>query len=102
MDEATVRVLADGRVYTAKQAAQNGMIDGIESFQTTLERMTYDLGYRAIEVAHYSYDAPVTFMDYMMLGDPIGYFAKNSNPDKQSSIQVNKQPQLLMYYGSWQ
>ena len=101
MDEAVVRVLADGRVYTAKQAMQNGMIDGIESFQTTLERMTYDLGYNTLEVAHYSYIAPETFMDYMMAGDPIGYFAKNSASDKQRSIQVDKQPQLLMYYGNW-
>ena len=40
-------------------------------------------------------------MDYMMAGDPIGYFAKNSDPDKQRSLQVDKQPQLLMYYGNW-
>ena len=101
MDEATVRALADGRVYTAKQALSNGMIDGVEPLQDTLQRMTYDLGYRTIEVAHYSYDAPVTFMDYMMLGDPIGYFVKDNNMDKQSNIKVDKQPQLLMYYGNW-
>ena len=86
MNEAEVRVLADGRVYTAKQAAANGLIDGIESFQTTLERLTADLGYDTIEVAHYSYSAPYTFMDYMMLGDPIGYFTKGNTADKQSSV----------------
>ena len=101
MNEADVRVLADGRVYTAKQAAANGLIDGIESFQTTLERLTADLGYDTIEVAHYSYSAPYTFMDYMMLGDPIGYFTKGNDTEKQSSLKVEKQPQLLMYYGNW-
>ena len=101
MDEATVRVLADGRVYTARQAVANGMIDGIESFETTLERLTADLGYNAIEVAHYSYSAPYTFMDYMMLGDPIGYFTKGNDTEKRSSLKVDKQPQLLMYYGNW-
>ena len=101
MDEADVRVLADGRVYTAKQAAANGLIDGIESFQTTLERLTADLGYDTIEVAHYSYSAPYTFMDYMMLGDPIGYFTKGNAADKQSSVEIDSQPQLLMYYGNW-
>ena len=101
MNEADVRVLADGRVYTAKQAAANGLIDGIESFQTTLERLTADLGYDTIEVAHYSYSAPYTFMDYMMLGDPIGYFTKGNAVDKQSSVEIDRQPQLLMYYGNW-
>ena len=101
MNEAEVRVLADGRVYTAKQAAANGLIDGIESFQTTLERLTADLGYDTIEVAHYSYSAPYTFMDYMMLGDPIGYFTKGNAVDKQSSVEIDRQPQLLMYYGNW-
>ena len=101
MNEADVRVLADGRVYTAKQAAANGLIDGIESFQTTLERLTADLGYDTIEVAHYSYSAPYTFMDYMMLGDPIGYFTKGNATEKQSSIEIDRQPQLLMYYGNW-
>ncbi|MBQ7025149.1 MAG: signal peptide peptidase SppA [Peptococcaceae bacterium] len=101
MNEADVRVLADGRVYTAKQAAANGLIDGIESFQTTLERLTADLGYDTIEVAHYSYSAPYTFMDYMMLGDPIGYFTKGNAVNKQSSVEIDRQPQLLMYYGNW-
>ncbi|MBO5365984.1 MAG: signal peptide peptidase SppA [Peptococcaceae bacterium] len=101
MNEAEVRVLADGRVYTAKQAAANGLIDGIEAFQTTLERLTADLGYDTIEVAHYSYSAPYTFMDYMMLGDPIGYFTKGNAVDKQSSVEIDRQPQLLMYYGNW-
>lgn len=101
MNEAEVRVLADGRVYTAKQAAANGLIDGIESFQTTLERLTADLGYDTIEVAHYSYSAPYTFMDYMMLGDPIGYFTKGNAVNKQSSVEIDRQPQLLMYYGNW-
>ena len=101
MDEATVRALADGRVYTARQALANGMIDGIESFDTTLERLTADLGYDTIEVMHYSYSAPYTFMDYMMSGDPLGYFTKGQNTDKQNSAAIDKQPQLLMYYGNW-
>lgn len=102
MDETTVRGLADGRIYTARQALANGMIDGIESFDATLRRLTYDLGYNSIEVAYYSYSAPNTFMDYLMLGDPIGYFAKGNAIDKQSALPVDQQPKLLMYYGNWQ
>ena len=101
MDEAAVRTLADGRIYTAKQAVANGLIDGIEPFENTLERMTYHLGYRSIEVVHYSYCAPVTFMDYLVMGDPVGYFTKAFEGEKQSAIHVEKQPKLLMYYGNW-
>lgn len=41
LDDATVRVLADGRIYSAKQALNNGLIDGIctyEDFVNTLRR----------------------------------------------------------------
>lgn len=101
MEESAVRTLADGRIYTARQAMENGMIDGIESFQDTLERLTYDLGYHTIEIAHYSYSSPITFMDYMMQGDPIGYFVKGSTSEKQSQMTIDRQPQLLMYYGTY-
>lgn len=100
MDEATVRALADGRIYTAKQAVENGLIDGVESFETTLERLTSDLGYQSITVVQYSYHAPATFMDYLAMGDPVGYFMKN-NVERQSALPTESQPQLLMYYGTY-
>lgn len=33
MDESTVRALADGRIYTAKQAQDNGLVDEITSYE---------------------------------------------------------------------
>lgn len=102
MDEADVRALADGRVYTAKQAVANGLIDGVESFDDTLERLKQEIGDNLIEVAYYSYSAPATFMDFMMLGDPMGYFVKEQVPEAQDKLTAQRQPQLLMYYGTWQ
>lgn len=41
-----VKTLADGRVYTAKQAKENGLIDGVMSFEDAVADMkkTYELG----------------------------------------------------------
>lgn len=39
MDEETVRKLADGRIYTAKQALEKGLIDNIGDYETMLADM---------------------------------------------------------------
>lgn len=39
MDVATVKKIADGRVYTAKQAKENGLIDEISSFEDAKDAM---------------------------------------------------------------
>ncbi len=39
MDTATVKQIADGRVYTAKQAKANGLIDEISSFEDAKDAM---------------------------------------------------------------
>lgn len=40
MDETKVRTLADGRIYTGKQAKENGLIDGLGTEQTAIDRAT--------------------------------------------------------------
>lgn len=100
MEESYVRKLADGRIYTAKQAVDNGLIDGIEPFESTLERLTSDLGYQSISVIQYSYHAPATFLDYLAMGDPVSYFVK-TNEEKQSMTPTTNRPELLMYYGTY-
>ena len=42
MDEASVRKLADGRIYSGKQAKANGLVDELGDFQTTI-KITEDL-----------------------------------------------------------
>ncbi len=44
MDEDTVRVLADGRTYTAKQAQENHLIDEISSYEEMQNQMADELG----------------------------------------------------------
>ncbi len=44
MDAAQVRQLADGRIYTASQALQYGLIDGIGTLEDALDRMYENCG----------------------------------------------------------
>lgn len=95
LEEAAVRKLADGRVYSASQALNCGLIDGIESFDDTLSRMTADMGYDSIDVQYFQYQAPSRLMDYLSSSNPVKQFL---NGGKQA-VQHQRQPQILMYYG---
>lgn len=44
MTEEAVRTLADGRIYTAKQAQANGLIDEIALYETVQDTMSKELG----------------------------------------------------------
>ena len=44
MPENRVRILADGRIYTAKQALENGLIDEITSYEDALEAFGEETG----------------------------------------------------------
>lgn len=100
LDEKTVRTLADGRVYTASQALEHGLIDGIEPYADTLERMKADLGYEDIDVWTYSYQAPATLMDYLANGNIHDLVEKIAGKNESGAIiPEQKTPQLMMYYG---
>lgn len=65
-----VKKLADGRIYTAKQALDNGLIDQIGTFEEAAADMkkTYELGSCAVE----SFTAPVTSDWTSLLGQTAG------------------------------
>ena len=42
LDDATVRVLSDGRIYSAKQALNNGLIDGIGTYEDFVNALSRD------------------------------------------------------------
>lgn len=65
-----VKKLADGRIYTAKQALDNGLIDQIGTFEEAAADMkkTYALGDCAVE----SFTAPVTSDWTSLLGQAAG------------------------------
>lgn len=44
MDKGKIKELADGRIYTAKQASENGLVDGISEYKDFEQRMIEDQG----------------------------------------------------------
>ena len=97
LDERTVRKLADGRIYSASQALQHGLIDGLESFDDTVSRMTADLGYDSIDVQYFQYTASYGLLDYILSNSFVQQFLGGQ---KTHAVQEQKQPQVMMYYGN--
>ena len=97
LDEGTVRKLADGRIYSASQALQHGLIDGLESFDDTVSRMTADLGYDSIDVQYFQYTASYGLLDYILSNSFVQQFLGNK---KTHAVQEQKQPEVMMYYGN--
>ena len=97
LDEGTVRKLADGRIYSASQALQHGLIDGLESFDDTVSRMTADLGYDSIDVQYFQYTASYGLLDYILSNSFVQQFLGNQ---KTHAVQEQKQPPVMMYYGN--
>ena len=99
MDENKVRALADGRIYTANQALQLGLIDGVESFDDTVSRMTGDLGYETLKAWHYSYQAPAGLFDYLASGN-IQQLADTITGEKRL-MEGSEPPKALMYFSGY-
>ncbi len=53
LDEARIRELADGRVYTATQALESGLIDRIATLRETIERTKERIGAEKVRVVAY-------------------------------------------------
>ena len=92
MTEKEVRKLADGRTYTAKQAAQNGLIDKIASYEEAKEMVSNTLGV----YQNYRLDSATDFWTSL--------FAKVENLLPKSDSQVLKETAeefesgVFMYY----
>lgn len=76
-----IRPLADGRIYTAKQATENGLIDGIETYTGYKKLIRKELK-NDVEFVETSYEKPATWVDYLGVstnsGSPfMAFFAKN-------------------------
>ncbi|MDO5689082.1 MAG: signal peptide peptidase SppA [Tissierellia bacterium] len=66
MDEAIVRKLADGRIYTANQALENGLVDGIMYQDKVLERLRADHGLENAQVFQYQLNNPFSLYSSML------------------------------------
>lgn len=59
--------LADGRVYTAQQALQNGLVDYIDTFDDAVETMTqHEFSGKEYEVVDYQYERHESLYDYFL------------------------------------
>ena len=82
MREKEVRKIADGRIYTAKQALNNGLIDGIGTFEEALQDMKreYDLQSCAVEAF-----VPKSKTD---LYDLLGILSEQKNLSGMTDVQL--------------
>src|SRR5690625_67514 len=86
MDEDTVRKLADGRIYTGKQAKKVNLIDEIGSLKDTLEAMKIDYNLGNAQVIQYG----------SLFEDKISIFGINiQNLFKEKQTELDKVISLL-------
>lgn len=85
LDEEYVRDLADGRVYTGKQAVENGLVDEIGRFDDALNTMVDDLGLEDPEVFEKTVEPSVwgQFLTSIQEINPM-----SSHPDQDSSFEA--------------
>jgi protease-4 len=53
LDAATIEILADGRIYSASQALENGLVDRVASLDETLDSVKESLGEDEVRVVRY-------------------------------------------------
>lgn len=92
-----VRLLADGRIYSASQAVNNGLIDGIATFDETLDKMAADLAVNRSATLYYSYEEPLSFLDSIMKA------SQNLQPTSMEEqllqvIEETPEHQFMFYY----
>ena len=64
MDIKKVRRLADGRIYTAQQAKNNGLIDYIDYYENAIDNIT-DLFEQNVSIEEFRVPQKRTFQDYL-------------------------------------
>lgn len=61
-----IRTLADGRIYTAQQAADNGLIDGVCTYEEALSKLLDDTDVSYNSTAYYSYEKEISWLDDLL------------------------------------
>lgn len=60
-----VKTLADGRIYTARQALDNGLIDGIKDLDETIKAVKEECGEKNLKVFPYHYERELGIKDLL-------------------------------------
>jgi len=100
LPEEQVRVIGDGRIYSASQALDCHLIDGIESYANTLERLKADYHLEECEVHYYYYEAPASLMDFLSQSNGKTLVEKLMaylGIEKTTGLEAAQPPKVLMY-----
>ena len=83
LDREKAVALADGRIYTARQALDHGLIDGISRFDAACDSYEETLGMGGIEFLHYYPEEEFDFMSYFLhnIKTFVGGFKSSSPAD---------------------
>ena len=93
MDIQTLKPLADGRIYSARQAVDNGLADGIATYEQAYQQFINDCGFTNAEVADFSYTPPTGWISNMFS------LLKDKDLTTLEAYLSLAQPQgLLVYY----
>lgn len=95
MDARDVLPLADGRVYTAKQAMENGLIDNVESYEKALARMEELTGVPGYEKV---FARSVSLLDYIFYS--IQEIMPKSDMESINELTSSRLQGVPLYY--WQ
>lgn len=96
LDEATVREIADGRIYSAKQALELGLIDGIDIAEAYEEKVLEALGN---DVEMYIPEEPTEDFMTMLLGKINTMIPKSDAQLLKDFCEANASMVPMYYYG---
>lgn len=99
MDEAKVRELADGRVYTGKQAKENNLTDEVGSFEDTLFDLQETEGLEEAEVFEYG-EKQVFLSAFMQNTENIFKSDENQLVDLITSLGQSENPRAMYLYSN--
>lgn len=96
LSESEVRELGDGRVYTGKQAEENGLVDELGSLEDTIAMMETDYGWEDSQVVEYdlgfNFDSLVGVSMKNMLGKEHDLF------EIQDMLRETNAPRAMYLY----
>lgn len=96
MSHQEVKTLADGRIYSGKQALENGLVDVIGNIDDVIEVMREDIGRGEVDVV--KYESPFSFPSFLTMTIE-NIISRNEDPLglKQLIGQTNS-PSLMYLY----
>jgi len=93
-DRETLRAIADGRSYTATQALENGLIDGIMEYDDALLKFEDELGVYDLFAPEVASEDPISAILKLL---PTGIFGKNSELEEIMEL-LEKRNGRAMYH----